>query len=97
MSYFKPILFIALITLNSSVIAQSKRELKIKAERELAIAKVFNSHGETFKITKVPEKWNNESIVIISQLKKYDFLINGGDLIVKELLRQRLKKNWEMQ
>lgn len=91
MSYFKPIIFIALIILSTSVIAQSKRELKIKAERDLEIAKVFNSHGETFKITKVPEKWNNESAVIISQLKKYDFLIDGGDLVVKELLRQRLK------
>lgn len=52
---------------------------------------IFTKPDPDFTITEIPDKWKNESAVIICQNLVYSFDKKGGKIIDKEIIRKRIK------
>jgi len=70
--------------------AKDKRSAKNKAED----VRIFGEDDEDFKTLKSPEKWKDESAVVLCQKFDYSYLRQGSNNIVfKETIRKRVKIN----
>lgn len=84
-----------LISLNICLLAQNKKPSELRKEKlELISAnKVFDENDQFFKINEVPEKWKNESAVILAQKSKFEYSADGRILNFVETKRKRIKLN----
>jgi len=53
--------------------------------------KVFDEQDKDFKVKDIPDKWKNESAVILAQKTKYDYTADGRSLNFVETKRKRIK------
>ncbi len=94
----KKTLSLLLITISLGLLAQRPTKNladKKKAEKIAeADSKVFGNNDKDFKITSAPEKWNNESAVILCQKFDYSYVRSGmSKLLFTSTRRRRIKIN----
>ena len=78
------ILLLLLLTFSISSIAQTKNEIAAKD--------FFWGENDSYKnATEIPEKWKNESAVIIYKNENYDFHKFGKNVTYKTSVRKRIK------
>ena len=87
------ILFISLL-IGVSGYSQSKTKNKSKNGNE--DVRVFGSDDEDFDVTTFPDKWKNESAIILCQKYDFNYLRSGiNNIYFKETLRKRIYINDE--
>lgn len=76
----------------SSMMAQSEEEKKIKAD-------IWNNGGEEFKVTAIPERWQNESAVVIASLIDYnaDFTTKMIGLSVTQMYVEKITSHYRIK
>lgn len=83
--------------LPSCIFAQDDDEATFSASKmkeiEANMQLVWNDPDADFKISVVPDKWKNESGVIIAQKTKFSFDKDANKLAVYEITRRRIKLN----
>lgn len=73
---------LAILFLSATVFAQDKQEIK----------DFFWGKNDTYKtVTEIPEKWKNESAVIIYKYEDYDFHKFGKSVTYRSAIRKRVK------
>lgn len=91
----KNILIIAaLILFGITNVSSQGRAAQNKANRSSTaeVQKIFNDKDPDFAPNEVPEKWKNESAVVIAQKYKYEYTAEGKrDLNYVETTRRRIK------
>lgn len=66
-------------------------ELRKKQQSEQRSADIFGEEESGFTRTEIPEKWKNESAVVLFSKMDYSYLRDNDMLLVKETLRKRIK------
>jgi hypothetical protein len=68
----------------------SKAEIKKQEEQKKKRDEIFNSPDPDFKVLKVPEKWNNESAVVLCQKYFFNYQFEPFGIMLRELVRRRI-------
>lgn len=90
---YKLILITCVFTLASLSYGQQGRVAKLRAEvkNKQLNDEVFNDDDADFLVTEAPEKWKDESAVVLCQKYYYSFVEKGGSKFVnKETSRRRI-------
>ena len=93
-----PHLLLAFLLFTTVSIAQTKEEeektsrgdLKKQEEDKKKRLEIFNSADPDFKVTKVPEKWKNESAVVLCQKFLFNYQFEPTAIKLRGLVRRRI-------
>jgi len=93
----KSLLIISLILLFSvESFSQSKTKSKKKSQNRKEDSRVFGSNDEDFDVTTFPNKWKDESAIVLCQKYDFSYLRSGiNNIYFKETLRKRIFINDE--
>jgi len=68
-------------------------QLRMKNKEKAAKEKIFGDDDADFAVSAIPDKWKNESAVIVCQKMVYNFLRNNQSLDMEETTRRKIKLN----
>lgn len=69
----------------------SPNELREKMKQDKAKNEIFGDTDEDFKVNTIPDKWKNESAVVLCQKTSFSFDKVAGAFYVDEMMRKKVK------
>lgn len=75
---------------NSDTFAQGRNTARADAQDKQASIKVFGANDPDFDKTTAPDKWKDQSAVVLCQKMNYSYLRDGKSIAVEELFRRRI-------
>src|ERR1700739_615973 len=81
----------AFVLITASANAQSASERHKAKGQNQQDQKVFGDEDKMFKATTIPDKWKNESAVILGLKASYVYFTKGSDYCLDETVRERVK------
>jgi hypothetical protein len=75
---------------NSDSFAQGRNTARADAQDKQAAIKVFGANDPDFDKMTAPDKWKDQSAVVLCQKMNYSYLRDGKNIAVEELFRRRV-------
>ncbi len=85
----RPIWFLILLFVAADLHAQQESSTDWQ---ELRRQQIWDAGGEAFELSEVPEQWLEESVVVLADLYRYNYVVpKVGEVYSEELIRRRVK------